>query len=151
MALVKRIRHGEDKPAEVNVTSLIDITFLLIVFFISIWQVAHMELAAELTLPLASQGNPELQQDKDRLIVNLDKDGDIYIARTRLTREELGKILSREAARSREPDGFARRPVFIRADADLAFGAVRDVMLICRKAHIWRLSLRISKPKETEG
>ena len=129
-------------------TSLIDMTFLLLIFFVSIQQVASMELAAELTLPVASQGNPELQQDRDRLIVNVDQAGDIYIARTRMTKEQLRKVLLREAERGRDVEGFALRPVFIRADGDLPFGAVQDILLICREARIWKLSLRITQPKE---
>ena len=142
----KKAKHDPTKQADVNITSLIDITFLLIVFFISIWQVAQMELAAALTLPMVSQGNPELQQDKDRLIVNIDADKQVYIARTRMTQEELGAVLARESQRSHDAEGFGTRPVYIRADANLPFGVVQDIMRVARDAQVWKLSLRVTEP-----
>ena len=148
MGLQRKSKVARDNQVEVSITSLIDMTFLLLIFFVSIQQVATMELAADLKLPLASQGNPELEQERDRLIVNVDQGGDIYIARTRITRNELKNVLLREAARSRDAEGFANRPVFIRADGDLAFGIVQDVLITCRDARVWKLSLRISQPKE---
>ena len=144
----KKRDKTDDYSANVNITPLIDVTFLLIVFFMSIWQAAHIEVAAELSLPAASQGTPEVQKDRDRFIVNIDQDGDYYIAKTRLSKEELTRLLGREARRNLDAEGFAKRPVFIRADAGLSFGQVQDVMLICRDLHIWKLSLRARKPKE---
>jgi len=145
MAL-RKAAEDEGKPADVDITSLIDMTFLLLIYLISIRQVAVAELAAALTLPVASQANPELQRDRDRLIVNVDKDGDIYVARTRFSMDDLGKVLHREATRESDEEGFAKRPVFIRADANLAFGVVQDVMLKCREARIWKLTLRTMEP-----
>ena len=136
------------KPVEVDIAPLIDITFLLVVFFMSIWQAAHMEVAAQLALPEAAQGNPEVQQDQDRLIVNVDKDGDYYVANARLSSEKLAGLLAREATRRLDAEGFAVRPVFIRADADLPFVHVRDVMLMCRDVRIWKLSLRTKVHQE---
>jgi len=148
MAISKGRNGDEGKPAEVNIAPLIDVTFLLIVFFMSIWQASHIEVKAELLLPEATQGNPELQRDRDRLIVNIDKDGDIYVSNMRYSIEDLSTLLAREAERSRGEDGFAERPVFIRADGDLPFGDVQAVMMICRDWRIWRLALRTRKPEE---
>ena len=135
-------KKGGDGVVEVDLAPLIDVTFLLIVFFMSIWQAAHIEVAAKLSLPDAAQGNPELQQDRDRLVVNVDRDGDYYVANRRLSKEQLTALLGREGERERDKDNWAKRPVFIRADADLPFGKVQDIMLICRDVRIWKLSLR---------
>ena len=147
--MAKRPRQN-GSSAEVDIAPLIDVVFLLLVFFMSIWQAAHIEVAAELSLPEASQGNPEIQQDKDRLIVNIDRDGDYYLAKRRLTEQELERVLQREALRSQDAEGFAKRPVFIRADADLPFSDVQDVMLMCRKLRIWKVALRTTVPPEDE-
>lgn len=146
----KKAASDEGKPAEVDIAPLIDVVFLLIVFFMSIWQAAHIEVKAELSLPDASQGNPEVQQDRDRLVVNIDENGHYYVANSRLSKETLAAVLAREATMAHAPDGFSDRQVFIRADADLAFGKVRDVMLMCRDARIWQLRLR-TKGREEEA
>jgi len=146
----KRVAEDEGKTTEVDIAPLIDVVFLLIVFFMSIWQAAHIEVKAELSLPDASQGNPELQQDRDRLIVNVDEGGAYYVASARISKETLAALLTREAKMARAPDGFSERQVFIRADADLPFKKVLDVMLMCRDVGIWQLRLR-TKGRVEEG
>lgn len=136
---------GGNEPAAVDIAPLVDVVFLLLVFFMSIWQAAHIEVKAELSLPDTLQGDPELQRDRDRLIVNVDKFGSYYVSGIRLDAEQLRMLLTREAVRSRDAEGFAKRPVFIRADADLAFGRIQDVMFMCRDVRIWKLSLRTRK------
>ena len=143
--------RAEDEPAEVDIAPLIDVVFLLIVFFMSIWQAANLEVVKNLELPTVSQGNPETQADADRLIVNVNRGGDYYVSNSRLSAEALRAFLRKDAARSRDAEGFATRPVFIRADADLRFGKVRDVMAMCRDARIWKLSLRTTDLSQTAG
>jgi len=134
--------------SKVDIAPLIDVTFLLIIFFMSIWQAAHMEVQAELSLPMTTQGDPEVKRDTDRLIVNVDKSGAYFVANQRLGSDQLKALLLREAARSRDEKGFANRPVFVRADAELPFGDIQEVMLMCRDARIWKLSLRTQQPVE---
>ena len=145
---MKSERRGKPlDPAEVDLAPLIDITFLLIVFFMSIWQAAHIEVAAHLQLPTVSQGDPKMQQDLDRLIVNVDKFGHYYVSNQRYDQAGLRDLLAREAKASLDAEGWAKRPVFIRADEHLGFGHVQDVLQICREVHIWRLSLR-NRPRK---
>jgi len=131
-------------PAAVDITPLIDIVFLLLVFFMSIWQAAHMEVQAELVLPLAKHGDPRQQQDRDRLVVNIDQAGECYVSNRKLTPEQLAALLAEEARRSLDVEGFAQRPVIIRADGSRPWSEVRDIMALCRKNSIWKLSLRTS-------
>lgn len=145
--MTRQRRRGGSSPADVDIAPLVDVVFLLLVFFMSIWQAAHIEVKAELSLPDTLQGDPEIQRDRDRLIVNVDKFGDYYVAGTRLDKQQLRLLLTREALRSRDDEGFAERPVFIRADAGLAFGTVQDVMSMCRDVRIWKLSLRTRQEK----
>ena len=150
MAMSKAKLKTSD-PAEINLTSLMDCIFLLIIFFASIWQAANMEVEAKLTLPEAAQGNPELQQDSDRLIVNIDRDRDIHVSNVRMSREQLSKILAVERAHQHDKEGFGTRPVFIRADENLPFGEVQEVMKVCQKNRLWKLSLRTIKPQDDAG
>lgn len=146
----RKAKQGSEETAEVNIAPLIDVVFLLIVFFMSIWQAAHIEVAAKLSLPSASQANPQLQQDRDRLIINVDLYGDYYVAKTKLSQQQLTALLAREANRpgNRDAEGFVKRPIFIRADADRPFSEIQDIMLICRDVGIWRLCLRTKELKE---
>lgn len=137
-----RRRRAEDTPADVDIAPLIDVVFLLIIFFMSIWQAAHMEVAGELSLPLATQADPEIQQDSDRLVINIDSHGGYHVANQRMSPEDLYRLLLREGAVSRDDEGFSTRPVYIRGDADLPFEHVQRVMRMSRDARIWKLTLR---------
>ena len=135
-----------------DIAPLIDVVFLLIVFFMSIWQAAHIEVAANLELPTVSQGDPKVQQDVDRLIVNVDKSGNYYVSNQKYSAEKLKALLYREAQQSLDAEGWATRPIFIRGDERLGFGRIQDVMQICREVHIWKLSLRTQLTKaELQG
>jgi len=142
-----------EEQAEVDITPLIDMTFLLIVFLVTVSQLAVIEVAAKLTLPVARQANPEKEKDKDRLVINLEKEtGRIKVAGSVRTTEELESLMKNEADRSRDALGYAKRAVFIRADENLEFGKVQDVMALCKKPEIriWRLSLKAVKKKPPE-
>jgi biopolymer transport protein ExbD len=145
---MSRPRPKPCPPAAVDITPLIDIVFLLLVFFMSIWQAAHMEVQAELVLPIAAHGDPRQQQDRDRLVVNIDHAGECYVSNRKLSPEQLAALLAEEASNSRDVEGFARRPVIIRADGSRPWSEVRDIMTLCRSNSIWKLSLRTSVPKE---
>lgn len=146
--LNKAKKREAETEAKVDITPLIDVVFLLLIFVMAISQLAAVELQANLSLPVAAQANPEQEGERDRLIINLDENGDIYVANFLLSRADLNRILAREARRTMGEDGFSTRPVYIRADADLPFGEVQDVMTMCREHKIWRLSLRVIRAEE---
>jgi biopolymer transport protein ExbD len=143
-----RTNRSGGQNGEVDIAPLIDVVFLLLVFFMSIWQAAHMEVQAQLQLPSALQGDPEQQQDQDRMVVNIDENGDYFVANRRLTQRELTGVLYEEAERSRDAEGFSTRQIFIRGDAYRPFEDVQTVMRICRELRIWKLALRTTKPEE---
>jgi biopolymer transport protein ExbD len=142
-------RLEEADSADVDIAPLIDVVFLLLVFFMSIWQAAHMEVKAELTLPPGPQANPEIKRDQDRLVINVDYQGDYYVSNRLLSLNQLREqVLRPEAARNRDAEGFSTRTVYIRADADIEWQHVREVMQACRKVGIWKLAFRVAVPKE---
>ena len=131
---------GED--AKVDMTPMIDVTFLLIIFFVTIQQLTVQETAAQVVLPKAKQANPETADEKDRLIVSIDADGTYYVGPTRMDMARVDQALKREAA-LRDADGFAKRIIFVRADVAAPYGKVQDVMAQCRRHKIIRLAFRV--------
>ena len=148
--MLRRDKRLEDSgSADVDIAPLIDVVFLLLVFFMSIWQAAHMEVKAELTLPTGPQANPEIKRDQDRLVVNVDFEGTYYVSNRQYGLQELRtQVLRPEADRNRDAEGFSTRTVYIRADRDINWGEVRDVMEACRQVGIWKLAFRVSVPQE---
>lgn len=147
--MLNRRRKRDGDESGVDIAPLIDVVFLLLVFFMSIWQAAHMEVSAKLTLPITDVLNPEEQRDADRLVVNVDENSVYWVSNRRLTLEELrDSVLRPEAMRNRDVSGFSTRPVFIRAHQEVEWAYVRDVMVACREVGIWKLAFRVATPQE---
>ncbi|HID23364.1 MAG TPA: biopolymer transporter ExbD, partial [Planctomycetaceae bacterium] len=93
-----------------NLTPMIDVVFLLIIFFMVGTQFSQRERQFDIQLPTVSDAQP-LTSRPDDLIVNVLKDGTIIFNRKVVTVEELERQL--RAARENYPD----QSVIIRGDA----------------------------------
>lgn len=71
--------EGAGPTLDVDMTPLIDVVFLLLIFFMIISVFNDMERSAEVELPAAYQA--QIQQDvaKERMIINIEKDGTIVL------------------------------------------------------------------------
>ena len=68
----KRSAHAEDAGLELNMTSMIDIVFLLVVFFMIVIDMSQKELEV-LTLPFSERAvEDEGKEDEKRVIVNIE-------------------------------------------------------------------------------
>ncbi len=146
----KRQRRGP-RTADVDIAPLIDVVFLLIIFFMSIWQAAYIEVEAQLDLPINPQGNPEKSRDPDHFVVNVDRNGNYVVSGRIVSGEELASLIHAQADRARNKEGLSARPIVIRAHAQERFGLVQDILMMCRDAKALKVSLRTQLPREIPG
>ncbi len=115
---------------EINMTPLIDLTFLLLITFI-------------ITMPMVEQGIPvnlpkgkakELDQSETRSIT-IDGTGGLFLDQAVITLDQLG--VEMKALAASDPD----TTVLVRADDKLAYGRVVEVMRILSEAQITRMAL----------
>lgn len=111
-------RRGLPQSAEINVTSLIDVAFTLLVIFIITAPVLQGGL--EVDLPEA-EVEPVTQRD-DPFFVSIDSDDEIYIAETPIPRDEFRDRL-RELLEAGEAE-----VVYIRADREAQHGTVGPII-----------------------
>ncbi|TVP55058.1 MAG: biopolymer transporter ExbD [Gemmatimonadales bacterium] len=136
-------RRGEPSAhAEINVTSLIDVAFTLLVIFII--TAPALQGGIELQLPEA-QVRAITAQD-DPFMVSINAEGTIYISESPFTREEF------RAALPQLMDASGARDVYIRGDAQATHGVVTWVMGIAQ-AQAWERGgqLLIVADSETDG
>jgi len=116
--------------SEINLTPLMDLTFILLITFI-------------ITFPLIEQGIPinlphgkakELSPDRARTIT-VDKQGIVFLDDRQLTIAQLGERMTQLA--SANPDVM----VLVRADEDIDYGVVVTVLRVLNDASITRLAL----------
>jgi biopolymer transport protein ExbD len=123
--------------SEINMTPLIDLTFLLLITFI-------------ITMPLVEQGIPiNLPKGKTQTIdqkesrsITVDINGQIFLDAVPVTLESLASEMKIVAAAT--PDA----PVLVRADQKLHYGKVVEILRILNDASITRMAL-VTTPEES--
>ena len=127
-------RPARKQDVDINVTSLIDVVFLLLIFFMAS-TTFEKRSQIELTLPEAS---PEAKSDAvDQIKVAIDRKGDIYVDEQALVNTQIETV--RQALAAARPEGV--EPVLvISADAGADYQTVVDVMDAARQAGFYRIT-----------
>jgi biopolymer transport protein ExbD len=125
----------EEIPA-LNLTSMIDVLFLLIIFFMAGTKFTELERDIDLQVPRVAN-NPPLTSAPSKRVVNVCRDGRILLDRQVVSLEELTRRLSSDRAQ------YSSLGVIIRGDADGAFQHVADALNACHKAGIAELAISV--------
>lgn len=133
-------KKGQELPA-FQFTSMLDVVFLLLCFFITTSVFSQWELEVDVTLPTAdSSTTPDRLPGE--IIINVGRDGRVTINQREHTRNELQDRLTRLAR------AFPGQSVVIRADKETRYDDVIGVIDLCRLADIWNISFATSADKE---
>ena len=136
--------RGGPRLPEVQFTSMIDVVFLLLCFFITTSVFSQWEYEVDVVLPTAQSGKMP-----DRLpgevIINLTRDGRTTINQQVLTAVQLKDRLTRLAR------FFPGQPIVLRADRLVAYENVVGVIDLCRQADIWNISFATSGDEDGAG
>ncbi len=122
---------------------MVDVVFLLLIFFMVATVYAQWETKIGLTVPTADSGI-QASRNPGEIIINLDEGGKIYINSVEVSIERLHNLLSEIA------ETFTGQPVIIRADKKTNFESVIEVLDLCRKVDIWNVSFA-TVPKSSEN
>lgn len=120
----------EDAP---NLTPLIDVVFLLLVFFLVATTFAKEEVEMDLELPKAKTGQAD--RDTQLIVVSVAADGAMFVDGRAVTMEALEQKLRAAAARDREQE------VLIRGDTSVQLGRVVQAFDACRSASLTKVSI----------
>lgn len=139
-----RLRPARREPPEINLTALIDVVFLLLIFFmVSTTFQRDAELAIELP-----EADSETQPTEERVIdVTIDVQGRFYVDGRALVNTQVKSIkqaLSRAAGDGKPP------PIVVSADANTPHQAVIAVMDAARQLGFLRLSFATRLASEQE-
>ena len=114
-----------------NMTPMIDVVFLLIIFFLVTSHFGQQELSVEVELPKAAGGLDEHEQEVNRLTVSIPTDGRLFLGSREVTAEELAEILAAEKRRRKED--FQLR---VRAAKTVPYRDVEPVLISAAKSGI---------------
>ena len=125
--------------AEINVTPLVDVMLvLLIIFMITAPMLQHQ---VEVNLPQVT--NEPRTPSEEQLVLTVTKEGSVFLNTQAYTLEALGPQL--QVLSQAQPG----REMFLRADAEVPYGRVVQVMDAVKKAGILRLGMITQPEAET--
>jgi biopolymer transport protein ExbD len=125
-----RIRGPEDEGhTPINLMPLIDMVFLLLIFFLVATSFAQEERDQRVKLPITSSPKP-LSAPPRQVIINILQDGTTKVGARIYDRDQLTNLLSRVARN--EPE----RMVLIRADERSLHKYFAGVASLCKKVGI---------------
>ncbi|MBI4237855.1 MAG: biopolymer transporter ExbD [Deltaproteobacteria bacterium] len=128
--------RGHQALAEINITPLCDVLLVLLIIFM-------------VTAPLLSQGidvhlpqakAPQIQQDREDMILSLRKEGDNFT----LFLGDQPTPIGIQSLEQELKDRFANRDekdLFLKADRDVRYGDVARIMAIAKLAGVQRIGM----------
>ncbi len=124
------IRSGESEQGpSVDLTPVIDMVFLLLIFFLVATTFQQTEREMQIALPIAKSAGP-ISSVLRELIVNLDAGGQVIVSGRRVEHSELARIV-REAVAANP-----QQKVTVRGDRQCSYGNVVRVLDVCKSAGI---------------
>lgn len=122
-----RIRRRELAPEEFQMAPMIDMVFLLLVFFMCVSSLAQADHRTPVELPESTESKvPE--DPSDRATITVQADASVFVGGERTDLAELGGRLREALARN------PRLRVQVRADRQATFAAIRRVLRTCAEA-----------------
>lgn len=125
-----------DESPTINLTPMIDVVFLLIIFFMVGTEFTELERKIALRIPEVSDVKA-LTPAPERRVVNVYRDGRIALDREIVSLEQLVDQLV--AARQE----YADLGVMVRGDADGSFQSVASVLGACREAGVGEMGISV--------
>jgi biopolymer transport protein ExbD len=124
-------------------TPMIDVVFLLIIFFLVSSHLARNESQLELELPIAISASDDVDKQTPRMIVNVDSDGNLFLAGRPVRADQLKDRFVN--ALQKEGDGLEVR---IRGSRHVAYSTVEPIMRSCVQAGIWNVSYAVYRQEQ---
>ncbi|OHB80422.1 MAG: hypothetical protein A2V98_21020 [Planctomycetes bacterium RBG_16_64_12] len=125
-----------------NMTPMIDVVFLLIIFFLVSSHLARQETQLELDLPEAASGQRAQEDDVRRVVVNVlglaRPEGRIQVGGQVMGADQLSELIRYE---SRTTAG--KLEVRIRSDRRVPYRVIEPILLACQRGGVWNVTFAV--------
>ncbi|MBO7708436.1 MAG: biopolymer transporter ExbD [Thermoguttaceae bacterium] len=133
-----KIPASRRAAVKANLTPMIDVVFLLIIFFVVSGSMTRQEEAHPVPLPTAAGGEETESRQTGKLVITVGEDGAIFVGSQVVPLDELKERLQREKEASALP-----LEVRVRADRSLSWSQAEPILLLCAEAGIGDLSFSV--------
>lgn len=136
-----RIKAPPQRDAEINLTPIIDMVFLLLIFFLVATKFADIERDIRVQPPYSHHAKP-VTAIPDELVVNVTREGELLVAGQQRSLEDLDRLFGMAAAQNPE------QAVIVRGDRGSILQFAVNVLDLCEKHGIRRtfLTTNVNEP-----
>ena len=131
----------QDRGFAFNITPLIDVVFLLIIFFLVASHFIRNENVDRIELPLASQGKDD-EDSASRLVVTVMPTGELMHGMTTIDTVEFERQLQGLIAKH----GMTATELRIRADRSVIYSKVEPLLLTAARNGVTRVRFSVLRP-----
>lgn len=129
------------EPTPMQLAPLVDVLFLLVIFFAVTFQYAKEEQVMDVSVPAAEEGKEKETRNVGEIIINIKKDGEILVNGQKFTTDELLVKLKNIVALYKD------QAVILRGDEITDYQHVIRVLDTCQKAGIWNIAFATRRPE----
>ena len=126
-----------------NMTPMIDVVFLLIIFFLVSSHLAKQESQVELKLPVAASSDDDNDLETPRVTINVKSDGSMWVGGRQIQQAQLKPTF--ENVKEKEGPNIEVR---IRSSKTAPYSAVEPIMLACTKSGVWNVTYAVYRESQ---
>ena len=134
----RRREHG----LQFNVTPLIDIVFLLIIFFLVASHFVRAETNEPVELPEATQTENQVLESQNRLVVTVTVDRQLHVGGKIVEFAELENLILAGGATD-AGDENSQFEVRIRGDQNVPYSVIEPIILACARAGVTQIKYSV--------
>lgn len=135
-----KFRNQALEPAGMQLAPMIDIVFLLLIFFIVTWQFSRSETEMKISVP-SSQEGADPKRVLGEIIVNVRVTGEVVVEGQVMSQAQLKEKLAAIARQHKN------QPIRLRGDAEASYQTIVEVIDTCQRAGIWNISFATQRKK----
>jgi len=130
-------KTGAQKPP-FPLAAIIDILFLLLLFFMLTSLYAQMEVELNITLPTSKEAS-DIEREPTEIIINVKADGTYVINQIAYTADRVDQILYDLAS------NYRGQHIIVRGDKEAKYDYIITLLDLCKKHDIWNVSFALRK------
>lgn len=134
-----RATNDGDSGDLISISPLVDVLFILIIFFLVATKFAEEERDVPLQLPRATEGS-SLSATPDVAIINVREDGSIFLGNKPITLTDLQAAMAESVATN------PAQKVLVRGDENARHGTVAQAVLACHNAGVAEANIGYELP-----
>jgi len=126
------------RSLDMNMTPMIDVVFLLIIFFLVSSHLVRQQNQLPLDLPEATVGERAVDDERPRVVVNVLPGGELRVEGSVVSPQSLADLLRRERQKS-----GGDLEIRVRGDRGAAYANIEPILTKAARAGLWNVTLTV--------